>query len=128
MILFELVTVLLEKIKKMREKWLADFCHFFKKFLIEIDKNLEMAIKLQKATFIFSKVLSIFRNGQKKFFLRYFENSKNPQNSQIFNHWVSHDDSNKKIQTSVKMALITFSFFDSPGILQNYMARRGGEI
>ena len=53
----EFGTILLEKIKKMREKWLADFCHFFKKFLLEIDKNLEMAIKSQKPTFIFSKVL-----------------------------------------------------------------------
>ena len=68
MILNKFETVLFEKIKKMREKWFADFRHFFKKFLIEIDKNLEMDIKSQKATFIFSKVLSIFRNGQKKNF------------------------------------------------------------
>ena len=61
-------TVLSEKIKKMREKWFADFRNFFKKFLIEIDKNLEMAIKSQKATFIFSKVLSILKKGQKFFF------------------------------------------------------------
>ena len=81
MILNKFETVLFEKIKKMREKWFADFRHFFKKFLIEIDKNLEMAIKSQKATFIFSKVLSILRKGQKKIFLRYFENSKNLQNS-----------------------------------------------
>ena len=67
MILNKFETVLFEKIKKMREKWFADFRHFFKKFLIEIDKNLEMAIKSQKATLFFGKVLSIMPKGQKIF-------------------------------------------------------------
>ena len=61
-----------------------------------------MGIKPQKATFIFNKVLSISKKGQKNFFLRYLKNSKNPQNSKIFNCQGYHDHSKKKISKICK--------------------------
>ena len=67
---FSWISVQYFGLKKTREIWLADFCHFLEKYTSEFNKNWDLAINSYLAPFLFLKNISISKKS--RFFL-FFE-------------------------------------------------------